>query len=100
MHDQRLLAISVAALALLGTILLGMGQMDASLPLLMLTVAVTSVYFTDIQGWFRLNRVAASVGAVIAAAMAVADWNRYGPDQRLVAIANFLVYLQVVLLYQ
>jgi transglutaminase-like putative cysteine protease len=100
MHDQRLLAISVAALALLGTILLGMGQMDASLPLLMLTVAVTSVYFTDIKGWFRLNRVAASVGAVIAAAMAVADWNRYGPDQRLVAIANFLVYLQVVLLYQ
>ena len=66
MQHQRLLSISTAALALLSTLLLGMGQMDASLPLLMLTVAVTSVYFTDILGWFRLNRTAASVGALIA----------------------------------
>jgi transglutaminase-like putative cysteine protease len=90
----------MAALAVLGTCILGVGQPDLTLPLLMLTVAVTSVYLTDIKGWLRLNRLAASVGALTAAVIALSDIGHKQPDQQLIAIAHLLVYLQIVLLYQ
>ncbi|MFV2067139.1 MAG: DUF3488 and DUF4129 domain-containing transglutaminase family protein [Pirellulales bacterium] len=100
MTSQRTLSICFALLAWLGTLLLGMGKADTSLPLLMFTVVVTAIYFTDIKQWFWLNRKAASVGALIAAAMASSDFFGMGSEQLLVAIANLLVYLQIVLLYQ
>ena len=97
---DRLLCTSMAALAVLGTSMLGLGQPDPSLALLMFTVAVTSVYLTDIKGWVRLNRLAASVGALTAAVIALSDIGHKQPDQQLIAIAHLLVYLQIVLLFQ
>jgi len=100
MIEQRTLSICFSLLAWLGTLLLGMGKADMSLPLLMFTVVVTAVYFTDIKQWFWLNRTAASVGALIAAIMTFSDFFGMGSEQHLVAIANLLVYLQIILLYQ
>ena len=66
MYLQRLLQINMATLAALGTSLLGMGQRDAWLPLLVLIAAVSAVWLTDITGWLRLNRTVANVAAAAA----------------------------------
>ena len=41
---------SLALVAALGALLLGMGQRDPNLPLLMLVAAITSIFLTDVAG--------------------------------------------------
>ena len=65
-YVERLLQINVATLAALGTLLLGMGQRSAWLPLFSMIAAGTSVWLTDVTGWFRLNRKVANVAALAA----------------------------------
>jgi transglutaminase-like putative cysteine protease len=97
---QRKLSINMAVLAVLGTILLGMGQEDPKLPLLTVTVALVAVYFTDIKRWFHLNHMVANGAALVAVAISLFDFARFDRNQQLLAIANLLVYLQVVVFFQ
>lgn len=100
MKLERIVQLHVAVLAVLGAVLLGMGQQSPVLPLLAVFAAVTSVLFTDILGWFRLNRFVANLAALVALFFSVNDFIQ--PDMRaqLLAIANLLIYLQIVLFYQ
>ena len=100
MKLERIVQIHVAALAIIGAVLLGMGQQSSLLPLLAVFAAVTSVVFTDILGWFRLNRLVANLAALFALFFSLNDFLQ--PDMRaqLMAIANLLIYLQIVLFYQ
>src|SRR5688572_18551291 len=101
MPVERLLQIHVAVLAALGTLLLGMGQQKATLPVLAIFAAVTSVYFTDILRWFWLNRTLGNIAAIGGLLVASYEFFYENPsEQQLLAIANLLVYLQIVLLYQ
>jgi len=97
---ERLLQINIAAMAALGTLLLGMGERNATLPLMMLFVAVTSVWLTDVTGWFRLNRTVANLAAVVAMLIALRDLFPLSAGIPILAIANLLIYLQIVLLFQ
>ena len=56
-YVERLLQINVATLAALGTMLLGMGQRDSAMTLLVLFVAVASVWLTDFTGCSRIEAV-------------------------------------------
>src|SRR6185503_14755304 len=58
---QRLLAVHVAAIALLGTVLLGMGQEDVIRPLITFAAVVTAVYFVDLKRRFHLPRPVANL---------------------------------------
>ncbi len=100
MKLERIVQIHVAILAMIGAVLLGMGQGNSLLPLLAVFAAVTSVVFTDILGWFRLNRFVANLAALAALFFSLNDFLQ--PDMRaqLMAIANLLIYLQIVLFYQ
>jgi len=66
MKLERIVQIHVAALAILGAVLLGMGQRSSLLPLLAVFAAITSVIFTDMLHWFHLNRFVANVAALLA----------------------------------
>ena len=98
---ERLLQIGMATLAFLGTLVLGMGQQDPKLPVLGAIAAVSSVVLTDTLGWLRLRGMAANIAAI--AAIVASGWDisqRMGDGTRLLALANVLAYLQIVLLYQ
>lgn len=100
MHLERLLQINVAAMVTLGTLLLGMGQRNAMLPLWMLMIVVAAFWLTDVTGWFHLNRKVVNVAAVVALAASFWGARRLVSLVQIFAIANLLVYLQVILLFQ
>jgi transglutaminase-like putative cysteine protease len=90
----------MAALAAMGTLMLGVGQRNAALPVLVLLAAAGSVWLTDITGWFRLNRTVAGVAALIATLVSVRNLLTYHGAMQILAMANLLIYLQVILLFQ
>ena len=97
---RRRLSINLAALAVLGSLLLGMGQQDYRLPLLTLLVAIVSLQVTDLRGLFHLNRSVANLAALVAVGLSAFDFTRLRREDQLLAIANLLVYLQVVVFFQ
>lgn len=100
MKVERLLQISVALLAALGSLFLAFGQgSNSALPVLATIAAFMSVYLTDIKGWITLNRNLANFAALIAVVFSFFDFWGDG-ENKLVAIAKLLIYLQVVLLFQ
>lgn len=100
MKVERTLQILLAVLSVLGTLLLGLGENDSLVVLLMLAAAPTAVIFTDILGWLRLNRPLANAAALAAVGYTMIDFFRHGGQNQLLAIANLLLYLQLVLLFQ
>lgn len=100
MNAERYLQLALVAMVSLGALLLGMGQQNLWLPVLAIVAATTSYYFTDQLGWFRLPRPLANVVALFAVAAAIIDFRYQEAESKLIAIANLLVYLQCVLLYQ
>jgi transglutaminase-like putative cysteine protease len=91
---------AVTIVAALGVIMLGMGQRDLRLSAVALLAIGASFVLTDLTGWLRLNRVVANVAAVAAVAISVNDFMRFERDTQLLAVANLLIYLQIVLLFQ
>lgn len=100
MYLERLLQINMAALAALGTLMLGLGQREPALPVLMLIAAVGSVWLTDVTGWFQLNRTVAGLAALIATLVSARNLLTYEGALQILAMANLLIYLQVILLFQ
>jgi transglutaminase-like putative cysteine protease len=100
---ERALQINVALLTALGAVLLGTGQMGTHsllLALLAVFAAVTSAIFTDFLAWFRLNRTLANLAAILAVGFSLTDFFGNDAEYQLLAVANLLIYLQVVLLFQ
>jgi hypothetical protein len=97
---ERLLQICVAIMAVLGTILLGLEQRDAMLPLATIVVVISSSYLTDRKDWFALPRVLANAIAVVAVIYTVVRLVGQPTESQLLAVANLLVYLQIILFYQ
>lgn len=97
---ERTLQCFMAALCALSTLLLGMGSHNVTLPVLALVVAVSSVYFTDIKGWIRLTPWLGNLAAIVALIIAVSELSVLEREDRLLAMANLMVYLQFVLMYK
>ena len=100
MDIDRLLQITFATLVSLGTMLLGMGQRSLTLPLIAILAAGVSIYVTDVRGWIRLNRPIANLAALLAVVFSVSNFFSVSSEDQLLAVANLLVYLQVVLMFQ
>lgn len=98
MYLQRLLQINMATLAASGALLLGMGRRSSAIPLLVLLAAITSIWLTDIKGWFRLNRTVGSLAALVAAAVSLRGFYHF--ELEIMAITNLLICLQIILLFQ
>ena len=100
MKVERYLQICTAAVAVSGSILLGIGERAPELPLMMLMAALTSVIFTDILGWLRLPKIIANICMIFIAGIALGDFFNSTSQLQLYAVANLLVYVQIVILFQ
>lgn len=100
MSSERLLQITVAAMAALATVLLCMSQRFVVLPTVVATAAFCSVWLTDVKGWVRLSRIPAGLAAVTALLYCLHQLFPLNPVTAILEIANLLIYLQLVLLFQ
>lgn len=99
-HIERLLSTNMAILAVIGATMLGLGQQDVKLVLLVIIGALASVTYTDRRKVFSLNHHLANIAALCAVGLALFDYSASDRNQQLLAIANLLVYLQVVVFFQ
>lgn len=97
---QRLLQINMAALAALGTSLLGMGQHSPWLIALGMTSSLCSLLLVDLGGWFHLPRWLMNLLLLGALGATVFDVIRHPGGLPVLLVANLLVYLQCVLQFQ
>ena len=97
---ERYLQINVVLLAILATTLLGMGQQNWWMPILAVVIGLTSFYVTDLKQKLSLNRHVANGAAIVAVIISTGQFFQLEKDSQLLAIANLLVYLQIVLLFQ
>jgi len=97
---ERLLQVNIVTLTVLGTLLLSVGQRVTALPLWVLIAALSSLWLTDVTGWFRLNRTATNIAAAVAVVLSFGELSQFRGGIQILAVANLLVYLQVILLFQ
>ena len=100
MYLKRLLQITIATIAAMGTVLLSMGQREVVLPLVMILAAGTSVWLTDITGILRLNRTLANVAMLLAALVSMRELMNIGGEIQAIGFARLLIYLQIIVLFQ
>lgn len=101
MFIERFLQIAVCVTVILSASLLGMGQGDSFLPVTVCIFSVMALLVTDIYGFFSLHQVFQSV--VTLAATLIAAGNiilRNTGMEWIVAVANLLVYIQIILLFR
>lgn len=100
MTVERLFQISMAALVVMGVIVLCAEEKNVTLPVVAVIVASSSIYLTDIKGWLRFNTLTANVLGAVALAYVFRDLSGRGLDQQLVTMTYLLALLQFILLYQ
>ena len=100
MRVDRRLPVVLAVMVTLGVLMLGIGRNSAKLPSVAIAAALMSTVGVDFKHWIRLHRWVANLGA--AACVTYFLWNFFHVDQetQLLNIADLLVYLQVILLFQ
>lgn len=100
MSLDRWLQIQTATLAVLGALFLGLGQNHTVLPIALAAAAIVSILQIPIISGLRMNRILANVIALGAVLWSLRDFFNTESDRQLIAIADMLVYLQIVLLFQ
>lgn len=100
MYLERLLQINMATLAVLGAMLLGMGQRSEGPPLLVALAAVVSMWLTDVTRRFCLGRHTANILMLLAAAVSLGDVFTPRNEMQTFSLAWFLIYLQIILFFQ
>lgn len=100
MRLERVLQVQIAALVILGTVMLGIAQQDASLPIAGCVVVPLALYLTDFTGRLRLRGWLANVVALIVVLTSLNELLRFDSQRQLLGIARLLSYLQIVLMLQ
>ena len=100
MTTERILQVCVTAMAALATLMLGTSQESTSLPVIAVLVSATSLIFTDMLGWFHLHRYVAGVAGTIAGINAFVQSQTGGLETQFISVANLLIHLQIILLFQ
>lgn len=101
MQVARVLPLFVAVLSWLGTLLLGLSERNVVLPLVATGLIPVGLVLVD---WLRVVRLP-SFGANLAALLAllfcgIETWQRWGDESQLLAVANLMIYLQFILVFQ
>ena len=90
---ERVLQVSVATLAALGAVLLGIGERTEAMALVACFVSASSVYLTDIKGWLQLRQSQANSLALAALLWVVWSIGWQGIDAWLLPVANLCTLL-------
>lgn len=99
MYVERLLQLNIATLACLATVLIGMGQQSAVLPLAMFVLTIASVWLNDFTRRISFGRGVTGVAQVAALLLSLASF-RLDRDVLILSLARLLVFWQIVVLYQ
>ena len=97
---QRLLQWLVLALVCVSGLLLGVAQSDMTLTIIAIVGSVSAFIITDRLGWIQIDGFIANIAAIIATAYAIVNFAGGSVAQQLISVANLLVYLQIVLLFE
>ncbi len=97
---ERLLQINIAVMAVMGAMLLGMGERSIGPPLWVATAAPIAVWLTDLTGRVRLSRRVANILMLVAAAVSSRHLFPLRSELQALGVAWFLIYLQIILLFQ
>ncbi len=89
----------MATLAVLGALLLGMGQRDPWLPTMVVVAAALSIWLTDVTARVYLNRNFSNLAALGTMAVCTGQWFALEGDQQIMVIGKLLIYLQIILLF-
>lgn len=100
MTTERMLQFCVSMMAALATLMLGTSQESSLLPIIGLVVALASLFFTDFLGWFSLHPIVAGTAGVIAGVNAFVQSQAAGLESQFISVANLLIHLQIILLFQ
>lgn len=99
-NTERWLQFHTVALAIMGTWFLGWGQESWALPLALTVAGLASLLPTRYSRYLQVNRFVANIGALAAVAWSLRDFLRLDAEEQLLAIADMLIYLQMVLMFQ
>ena len=80
--------------------MIGLGKQSWNLPLLVGFCSVLSIAYTDIFGWFSLNRWVVYVAMIVGAGIAIFDFLGDASSNQIVEVGNLLVYVQLPLMFQ
>lgn len=84
----------------LGSAMYAFSQERPHLGLLAILISLAGFVLTDWQGWIRLHWAIANAAALVAVGYTLTTFQRFDPERQLLAIADLLLYLQFVLLFQ
>ncbi len=101
-RDSRLdrLCINFALFAFIASCLIGIGQRSSTLPLLISSLLVVSLVFTDWLGVIRIPRLLAYITMLAGAIIAIVEFFVLRQIDQLTAVAKLLIYVQIGLMFQ
>ena len=97
---ERLLQFNVVLLVILGTSLLAMGQQNFIYAITAGLAAVVAIYITDIKRYYTMGPDATTFAAMFACLVLVIQVVRNADESQLLNVANILIYLEIILLFQ
>lgn len=100
LHIERLLQFAFLLLVSTSGLLLAFSQQDSRLAMVAIFSATMGLIFCDTLKWIRLKSWVANILSVVVLVFAMRTFFDGDTGGQLVAVANLLVYLQLVLLFQ
>ncbi|MCE9604735.1 MAG: DUF3488 and transglutaminase-like domain-containing protein [Planctomycetia bacterium] len=100
MNVERSLQIVAAAIACMGTAMLGIGEENYTLTFAAVIVSVGALVLCDLKKWFRLNTVGSNIAAMLMLAIAIGQLRTTVAEGRVLVMADLLGYLQFVLQFR
>ncbi len=100
MSTEKLLQFCVSSMAVLATVMLGTSQENSVLPVAAFLAATVALIFTDYFRWFSLHPIVAGAFGLIAGLYALVQSQTHSLADQFVSVANLLIHLQIILLFQ
>ena len=97
---KRLVQITLLVLAIVSSSLLGLGLESPRLILIAVAGAAIGFMVADVLKLFRIEGALANIASIIILFLAMKDFFVVDSTGKLVSVANLLVYLQTVLMFQ
>src|SRR5882724_10881454 len=92
---ERLLSLHVAAMTVLGSVIIGVKHESPWLPATVVVTPMVAVLVTDAWKIVRLNRWMANAITVTAVVWSLRDFREMPSEEKLMAIGSMLCYLQI-----
>ncbi len=97
---KRLIQFTLFILVLISSLLLGMSLESNRLIMIAVVGATIGFVVTDLLKLFRIEGVLANVASIVILVLAMKDFFPENSVGKLVSVANLLVYLQTILMFQ